>query len=62
VIEDIRQMAVAFSSCEFGHVYHSQNVGAHILARSCATSLSAVWHSVPPDVIREVICNDSLVI
>jgi hypothetical protein len=55
-------MVVAFSSCEFGHIYHSQKVAAHILARSCATSLSVVWRSVPLDVIREVICNESLVI
>jgi hypothetical protein len=62
VIEDIKRLAMTFSSCEFRHVYRSLNVAAHILARSCASFPSSVWRGVSPDCIREAICNDIMII
>jgi hypothetical protein len=62
VIADIKRMALGFASCEFRHVFRGLNVSAHLLAKSCASSSSFVWRGVPPDCIREAICNDIMII
>ena len=56
VLDDIKRLAVSFSSCEFRHVFQTSNEAAHLLARSCASFPSMVWHGVSPDLIWQTIC------
>jgi ribonuclease HI len=61
VIEDVKLAAASFESCSFTHVSRSLNMAAHCLARLCEFSVDAVWRGVPPDCIREAICNDIMI-
>ena len=60
VIKDIKQLCASFTACSIYHVRREQNVAAHLLARSCNQLVCSVWRGVPPECIREAICNDSL--
>jgi hypothetical protein len=61
VIEDIKTCSNLFSSCAFLHVFRVHNVAAHQLAKGCLSSVNSVWRGVPPDCIREALCNDILI-
>jgi hypothetical protein len=60
VIEDIRISSMVFVSCSFLHVFRVLNVAAHQLARG-VSSVMSVWRGLPPDLIREALCNDFLI-
>jgi ribonuclease HI len=62
VIEDVKRLARSFVSCSFKHVYRVVNVVAHVLARRCEFSVDVVWRGLPPECIREDICNDIMII
>lgn len=60
VIEDIKFNSKTFNSCSFRHVFRILNVAAHELARG-VSSVSYVWRDVPPDLIRETLCTDLMI-
>jgi hypothetical protein len=61
VIEDIKTSSKYFISCYFRHVVRVLNVPAHQLARGCSSLANSVWRGVPPDCIREALCNDLMI-
>jgi ribonuclease HI len=61
VIHDIRSLASSFASCSFVHVYRHLNVAAHRLAKLSHSTVCSVWRGFAPECIREIICNDLLI-
>jgi hypothetical protein len=62
VTEDIKRMARSFEDCSFHHISRVCNSVAHNLARASEFSVDVVWRGVPPDCIRQDICNDIMII
>jgi hypothetical protein len=62
VIRDIKKLAKTFRSCSFHHVNRVINVAAHSLAKLSESLIYSVWRGVTPDCIREIICNDSVIL
>jgi ribonuclease HI len=62
VIHDIRRMAASFVSCSFNHVKRGLNCAAHSLAKLSEFSVCSVWRGVAPDCIREILCNDIMIL
>ena len=61
IVDDIKRMFLNFQVCSIKHIFRSANVAAHTLARLCENSPRCVSRGVIPDSIREIICNDILV-
>uniref|UniRef100_A0A2N9G757 RNase H type-1 domain-containing protein n=1 Tax=Fagus sylvatica TaxID=28930 RepID=A0A2N9G757_FAGSY len=59
IIEDIKQIAKAFSSVQFKHVKRDGNTLAHLLAKRARlnTSLEIWMESVPPELVS-ILCSD----
>jgi hypothetical protein len=51
----------SFLSCSFNHIYRGANVAAHTLAHLCEFSSRCVSRGVTPECLREIICNDIMV-
>jgi hypothetical protein len=62
VIRDIKKLAKTFRSCSFHHVNRVINAAAHSLAKLSESLIYLVWPGVTPDCIREIICNDSVIL
>jgi hypothetical protein len=55
-------MAASFVSCSFNHVKRGLNCDAHSLAKLSEFSVCSVWRGVAPDCIREILCNDIMIL
>ena len=52
--------ATKFVSCSFIHVNRCCNEAAHVLAKSAEHDAWSCWLNEIPDVIRTIICNESV--
>jgi ribonuclease HI len=62
VIHDIRKLMASFASCSVRHVLRGLNVAAHTMAKMSQSLGCLVWRGVAPDCIREILCNDIMII
>jgi hypothetical protein len=62
IMKDTMRMMTSFPSCSVVHVLRSLNVAAHSIAKHSDSLGCRVWRSVTLDYIREIICNDSLIV
>jgi hypothetical protein len=62
VARDIKNLEKTFRSCSFRHVNRVINAAAHSLAKFSESLICSVWHGVTPDCIREIICNDIMIL
>jgi ribonuclease HI len=60
IIQDMKKMASSFVSCSFFHISRKLNESAHVLAKRSELYGFVVFRDVPPDCIREILCNDLL--
>jgi ribonuclease HI len=61
VIHDVRKLMTSFTSCSINHVVRGLNVAAHIIAKLSVSLGCVVWRGVSPDCIREILCNDIMI-
>jgi hypothetical protein len=60
IFQDIKLLVAGFTKCSVIFVSRLQNFAAHYLARSLEFSSKSIWRGVPPGIIREAICIDSM--
>jgi hypothetical protein len=59
VIHNVRK--ASFTSCSINHVVRGLNVAAHTIAKLSVSLGCVVWRGVSPDCIREILCNDIMI-
>ena len=61
IIQDVRNLISENPSVTFTYVSRWCNEAAHVIAKQADVFKDVIWFNEPPEIIRNIICNERLV-
>jgi hypothetical protein len=61
IIQDVRNLIGENPSVTFTYVSRWCNEAAHVIAKQADVFKDVIWFNEPPEIIRNIICNERLV-